>query len=262
MTDTSNDPGRIVPDRIAGVIARFRATRPRVHCITNAAATSFTANVLLAAGGVPSMTINPEEVGGFVTSAQALLINLGTLDPLRREAIDIAIAVAETERTPWVLDPVFVDRSPPRLSLARTLAERGPNAIRMNADELGALSGLHTGDERDRTVALALALDTTVARTGSVDFVTNGARTVEISGGHPLMASVTATGCATTALMAGFLSVEHDPVQAATACLAFVKAAAGRAGQGAAGPGSFVPAFLDALHHLSPETIAETARIA
>lgn len=262
MTDTPDDTGRISAERTARVIARFRARRPRVHCITNAAATNFTANVLLAAGGVPSMTINPEEVGGFVASADALLINLGTLDPLRREAIDIAIDAAKSEPKPWVLDPVFVDRSPPRLSLARTLAQRGPAVIRMNADELGALSGSDTGDDRDRAGALARALDVTVARTGAVDFVTDGARTIEIAGGHPLMAAVTATGCATTALLAGFLSVEDDPVAAATACLAFVKAAAERAGEGVAGPGSFVPAFLDALHQLTPEIIGETARLA
>ena len=36
--------------------------RPRVHCITNAVAQNFTANVLLAAGAVPSMTIAPKEI--------------------------------------------------------------------------------------------------------------------------------------------------------------------------------------------------------
>ena len=36
---------------------RLRARRPRVHCITNSVAQTFTANVLLAVGCVPSMTI-------------------------------------------------------------------------------------------------------------------------------------------------------------------------------------------------------------
>ena len=51
------------PDFDAGIAAdlleRVRRTAPRVHCITNAVAQHFTANVLLALGAVPSMTIAP-----------------------------------------------------------------------------------------------------------------------------------------------------------------------------------------------------------
>ncbi|HSL80519.1 MAG TPA: hydroxyethylthiazole kinase, partial [Pseudolabrys sp.] len=35
------------------ILARLRALSPRVHCITNAVAQNFTANMLLAAGCVP-----------------------------------------------------------------------------------------------------------------------------------------------------------------------------------------------------------------
>jgi hydroxyethylthiazole kinase len=37
----------------ADVIERVRAHSPRVHCITNAVAQNFTANVILAAGARP-----------------------------------------------------------------------------------------------------------------------------------------------------------------------------------------------------------------
>ena len=56
------------------------SAQPRVHCITNAVAQNFTANVLLAAGAMPSMTIAPKEVGAFAARADALLVNLGTFD--------------------------------------------------------------------------------------------------------------------------------------------------------------------------------------
>ena len=42
------------------ILARLRTCGPRVHCITNAVAQNFTANVLLAAGCVPSMTLSAE----------------------------------------------------------------------------------------------------------------------------------------------------------------------------------------------------------
>jgi len=95
---------RDLPLVSADILARIRARRPRVHCITNAVAQNFTANMLLAAGAVPSMTIAPDEIADFVARADALLVNLGTLDPERRGAIDIAIATAG-ERVPWILDP-------------------------------------------------------------------------------------------------------------------------------------------------------------
>src|ERR1041384_6258224 len=82
----------------ADVGERVRAQPPRVHCITNSVAQNFTANVLLAAGARPSMTISPEEIGSFVASADALLVNLGTFDAARRQATDTAIKVAEIDQ--------------------------------------------------------------------------------------------------------------------------------------------------------------------
>src|SRR6266850_2847157 len=111
---------RDLPLVSADILARIRARRPRVHCITNAVAQNFTANMLLAAGAVPSMTIAPDEVGDFVARADALLVNLGTMDAERREAIGIALRAAD-DRVPWILDPVFVDRSAPRAAFAKDL---------------------------------------------------------------------------------------------------------------------------------------------
>src|SRR5262249_53257203 len=125
----------------ADVIERVRAHSPRVHCITNAVAQNFTANVLLAAGARPSMTISPEEIGSFVASADALLVNLGTFDAARRDATDTAIEVAAEEGLPWVLDPVLIDRSPPRAAYAADLVTRRPRALRPNRAGFAALAG-------------------------------------------------------------------------------------------------------------------------
>ena len=121
-----------MPQIAAALLDRLRARRPRVHCITNAVAQNFTANVLLAAGCVPSMTLSPEEIGPFVAGANALLVNLGTLDYERREATVVAVENATRRNVPWVLDPVFIDRSPPRADFARELIARAPKAVRLN----------------------------------------------------------------------------------------------------------------------------------
>src|SRR3954469_18702239 len=96
-----------LPAIAADVLERLRERRPRVHCITNAVAQTFTANLLLAAGATPSMTIAPDEIAGFVARADALLVNLGTFDAGRREATDAALEVAADIGLPWVLDPVL-----------------------------------------------------------------------------------------------------------------------------------------------------------
>src|SRR6516225_1008831 len=111
---TPNPPLATLPDVAADVLSRVRQRAPRVHCLTNTVAQNFTANVLLAAGAVPSMTAAPDEIADFVARADALLINLGTLDRERREAAEIAAEEAVEEQRPWVLDPVFVDRSQAR----------------------------------------------------------------------------------------------------------------------------------------------------
>src|ERR1700688_3497141 len=128
-------------DIAADVLARIKSRAPRVHCITNSVAQAYTANMLLAAGAVPSMTISPEEIGAFVAGADALLVNLGTFDIERRSAIDVALGAAAGKGMPWLLDPVFIERAPARAQFARELVGRGPAVVRLNHAEFGALSG-------------------------------------------------------------------------------------------------------------------------
>ena len=173
-----------LPHITADLLTRLRARTPRVHCITNAVAQNFTANVLLAAGAIPSMTLSADEIGAFVARADALLVNLGTFDAERRDAAATALEVATEEGVPWVLDPVFIDRSEPRAAYARSLVAQKPRVIRLNRAEFVALSGA----EPDGDALARYALDTlaVIALTGTVDLVTDGAQRVEIENGHPL----------------------------------------------------------------------------
>ena len=59
--------------------ARVRRTNPLVHCMTNAVACAFTADVLAAAGASPAMLPAKEEAPDFTRIAAALLVNVGTL---------------------------------------------------------------------------------------------------------------------------------------------------------------------------------------
>ena len=248
-----------LPEFAADILMRLRARGPRVHCITNAVAQTFTANTLLAAGAVPSMTLSLDEIGAFLGRADALLVNLGTFDNERRAATAAAFEVAAERRIPWVLDPVFIDRSRPRADYAKSLLAQSPGAVRLNAAEFAALSGA----EPDDTPLVRAAREThaVMALTGTVDRITDGARQVAIENGHPLMARVTAMGCAASALVAAFLAVESDAFAATASALLCFGVAGGLAGERAEGPGSFPAALLDALYALDQQKLTEKARV-
>ncbi|HEX2655386.1 MAG TPA: hydroxyethylthiazole kinase [Xanthobacteraceae bacterium] len=243
----------------ADILDRIRTRRPRVHCITNTVAQSFTANVILAAGAVPSMTIAPDEIAAFVHRAEALLVNLGTLDNERRKAIDIAIKAANDRGLPWVLDPVLVDRSEPRASYAHSLISNSPRAIRLNAQEFTALSG--AGPDPDSLRGYALKTQAAIGLTGEVDLIANDARIIALKNGDPLMAYVTAMGCVASALIAACLAVERDPWLATASALLIWGVAGERAAKAAKGPGSFQVNILDTLYQLDCSHLIETARV-
>jgi hydroxyethylthiazole kinase len=242
---------------------------PLVQCMTNIVVAGFTANVLLAIGASPAMVENAEESADMAAVASCLLINLGTLSAERQQAMLAAAASAQAAGTPWVLDPVAVGALAPRTDLARRLLASGPAVIRGNASEVISLAGVagYAGrgvdsqarpeDALEPARALAAQHGAVVAVSGPVDYVTDGAEVVEISGGHPLMTRVTGVGCALGATMAALLGAGVAAVNAAAGACALFAAAGERAAnlEGAIpGPGTFAVRFIDELATLSAAT--------
>ncbi|MFJ5360541.1 hydroxyethylthiazole kinase [Pectobacterium sp. CHL-2024] len=248
-------------------LTQFRSAAPLVHCLTNDVVQSFTANVLLALNASPAMVVDPEEAAQFSTVADALLINVGTLERSRAEAMRAAVNSAHQANTPWVLDPVAVGGLTFRTEFCRELLAGKPAAIRGNASEIMALAGLSAlgrgVDSADDSLAalpaareLALQVGTIVAVTGVVDYVTDGERDIAITGGDSMMTRVVGTGCALSAVVAGFCSLEGDRLShVAAAC--YVMALAGQqAASVSQGSGSFISHFLDRLYTLRAEDLA------
>jgi len=256
-------PHSELPAITSDVLERIREKRPRVHCITNAVAQNFTANMLLAAGAVPSMTIAQKEVRAFAARADAVLINLGTFDAERQKASLAAIAVANKRGIPWVLDPVFIDRSKPRAAFAKSLLAKKPRALRLNAAEFAALSGGKTQENINDAalVKFAKTRNTVIGLTGAQDFVRDGERLATIANGDPLMARVTAMGCVASALVGACIAVEPDAWKATAAALIAIGVAGEIAAARARGPGSFVPEILDAVYALDRDTLMAKAMV-
>ncbi|WP_434051128.1 MAG: hydroxyethylthiazole kinase [Roseibium sp.] len=236
-------------ETVFDLLQRVRDKAPRVHAITNSVAQSFTANVLLAIGAIPSMTIAPDEVAGFVSGADALLINLGTLDETRRRAIPVAIEAARDAGRPVSVDPVFADRSAIRCAYAQDLLALKPDLVRLNEQEQAALF-------QDRGAVESLIRGGTVlAVTGEEDRIESLQEDFRLRNGHPLLARVTATGCAGGAVLAAFASVERDTALASAAGLSVFNIAGEMAASEARGPGTLVPELLDALYTMTSRDI-------
>lgn len=253
-------PGALV----AKELARVRATAPLVHCMTNEVVQSITANVLLALGASPAMIVAEEEAGDFAAIAGALLVNVGTLYPSRYAAMKLAVQGARRAGKPWILDPVAAGVLAYRTDAMHELLGQAPAAIRGNASEILALAGQSAGgkgvDSTAQSEAALLAAQqlsrrtgALVAVTGAIDFVTDGAATWAVPGGDPLMTRVVGTGCALSAVVAAFASGAPDRLAAVAAACAVMSRAGEIAAAGARGPGSFLPAFLDALYLMVPE---------
>lgn len=252
-------------------LAQMRANAPLVHNITNFVAMTIMANVQLAAGASPAMVHAAEEVAEFAALAQALTVNIGTPDPAWADAMATAASVMAHAGRPWVLDPVGAGATTFRRDICTRLLTLRPSVIRGNASEIMALSGIATrgrgADAADpvdaaRTAArdLARRSGAVVAVSGPVDFVTDGDQAFHIANGHALMPRVTALGCALNGVIAAFVAT-GAPLPATVAAMAYYGLAGERAGQTAQGPGSFQPAFLDALYALSPDDLTLGARV-
>ncbi|MCV3734916.1 hydroxyethylthiazole kinase [Rhizobium sp. TRM96647] len=234
------------PQAAALVLARVRERRPRVHCLMNTVVQKFTADGITVVGGIPSMTSSMEEIADFAARADALTVNLGTLDAERRRVILRAVEVAKAAGKPWILDPVHCDYSPSRLAFAQELIALGPTIVRGNAAEMALI-----GDDGP-----GLRI-----QTGAVDRIGSGGEAIRVENGHRWMAEVTGTGCLTGSVIAAFLAVEPDAVLAAASALAVTGVAAERAATIARGPGSFGAAFLDALSVVGERELLTHARI-
>ncbi len=231
----------------ADLLERLRTRRPRIHCLMNSVVQKLVADGLSALGAIPSMTSSVEEVADFVRKADALAVNLGTLDAARRQAIELALAAAGEAGRPWVLDPAHCDYSPGRAAFAQELLARRPTVLRANPAEHALLS---------------VPRDVVGVVTGGHDRIMGSDRSVAVANGHRWMAGVTGTGCLSGAVIAAFLCVADEPVAAAAAAMLALGVAAELAAPQARGPGTFEPSLLDALAALTPRDIIEHGRFA
>ncbi len=242
----------------ATMLETISQQKPRVQCITNTVAMDFTSDILLAVGARPSLTMGIDEIREFVASCDALSINIGTLDAIRKAAITPAIETALDYHRPWVLDPVSAHASEKRCEYARELLELKPTVIRGNIAEIKALVGT---DKPEAAWMLAEQTGAVVAQTGEADIVTDGKKALMIANGDQMQTRVSAMGCAATAFVATFLAVNRRGFDATVQALLALAVAGEIAAAKSQGPGSLHMHILDTLYGLDKQTLEQRAHL-
>jgi len=254
--------------------ARLLTVGPLIQNITNTVVQQFSANVLLAVGAAPAMIDHEADAGQFAALADGIVVNLGTASSHQFLAADAAIQTATATATPWVLDPVSVGVTDYRTGRIHQAVRQNPTVIRGNASEIAVLAGMGAGgrgvdstDAVDAVLPAAVQLSMTtgaiVAVSGAVDAIVDNSedmvRVARIAGGHELMPRVIGTGCSLGSVTAAYvaacrasdLAQTESDFAAVVAAHAHFAVAGGAAGTRARGPGSFAPAFIDALYHIN-----------
>jgi hydroxyethylthiazole kinase len=253
----------------------MREQKPLVHQITNYVVMNETANATLALGALPVMAHAVEEVEEMTGIASSLVLNIGTLSGHWVEAMLLAGGAASARQIPIVLDPVGAGATAYRTAtVQRILALVNVTVLRGNAGEIATLVGAEAEvrgvesigvgmepAELARTAARSLGVVASV--TGPVDYVSDGERVLAVANGDALLATVTGTGCMSSALTGCFLAAKpSEPLEAAAEALAAFGVAAEDAARGAEGPGTFHARLYDALYALDPDALDERVRIA
>lgn len=248
----------------------MRRESPLVQNITNFVVMNNTANALLSLGASPVMAHAVEEAADMARIASALVLNIGTLNPLWVEGMMAAAEAANEGGIPVVFDPVGVGATPYRNEVALKIIERcTPSIIRGNASEIMALvqenattkgvdSTAESRSALDAARVLAEESKAIVVISGAEDFITDGSRILSVKNGSPLMPKVTGMGCTASAVVGAFAAVNGDYLQASAHAMAVMSIAGEIAAGISAGPGSLQTNFLDVLFHLSDEQIADT----
>ena len=259
-----------------------RKNCPLIHNITNYVTVNDCANVLIACGASPIMSDDQDEVAEITTICGGLNINIGTLNCRTIGAMLIAGKQANELHHPVVLDPVGAGASRLRTDTAMQLLEevrfvviRGNiSEIKTLASGSGTTKGVDadvadkvTEENLDDVVAFAKAFakktGAVIAITGAIDIVADAENAYCIRNGHPMMSSVSGTGCQLSAMTAAFVTANPDhPLEAAAAAVSVMgyagEVAYSRLGE-MDGNSTYRNYIIDAIYHMTPEMLEKGA---
>lgn len=244
------------------IIDQVRRQVPFIYHLTNQVVMNFSANGLLAFGGTPAMAKYIEVAEPLAAASDGVLINLGTLSRDEVPALVKAGKAANQKGIPVVLDPVAIACSAFTKEAGREiLQEVKLAAVKGNAGEMAYLAdipwetrgvdSIGGGDAAAVAGEVAKRYSTIAVVTGETDYIASEDKLLVNETGHPLLTKITGGGCLLGSILAACLATDADVLEQAYTAVSFYGLAAeyAAARPEVRGPGTFLPAFLDALSY-------------
>ena len=266
---------------LKSTLTAVRGNKPLVQCITNFVTVNDCANIILAAGGSPTMASHPLEVEDAVRSVQALVCNMGAIDKV--DSMILAGKAANRLGIPVVLDPVGAGGTQLRRdAVKRLLDEVHFTVIRGNASEIRYLAGQQSAGngvdvsdideitERNLESAVSMAaelaerLETVIAVSGKFDVISDGKESCVLYNGCATMARITGSGCMLTALIGTFCGANRNYFSAACSAVAAMgicgEIAEAKRLRDGTGNATFRTDLIDAVFNLTEEQLEKGVR--
>ena len=217
-----------------------RASVPLVHNITNYVTVNDVANVLLACGGSPIMSDEPEDVEDITTICGGLNINIGTLNQRSIAGMFRAGAKANALGHVVLLDPVGATKG-------------------VDADVADAVTDANLDNAVAFVKDFAAKSGAIVAVTGAIDLVSDGKTCYVIRNGRPEMGKITGTGCQLSGMMTAFVVANPDNRLEAAAAAVCAMGLAGEIGwsrmQDGDGNSTYRNRIIDAIYNMDGATL-------
>ena len=268
---------------IGNTLENLRNTCPLIHNITNYVTINDCANIVLACGASPIMADDCKEVEEITSICAGLNINIGTLNSRTIESMVLAGKKANELGHPVVLDPVGAGASTLRTETAnRLLDEVKFTVIRGNISEIKTLasgSGTTKGVDADIadkvtdenidevisfTKELSRKTGAVIAITGAIDIVSDDKKAYVIRNGHPMMSSITGTGCQLSAMTAAYVTANKENTLEATAAAVCAMGFAGEIAHKRLseldGNSTYRNYIIDAIFNMTPSMLEEGAK--
>ncbi|WP_396022819.1 hydroxyethylthiazole kinase [Celerinatantimonas diazotrophica] len=255
-------------NEIADNLRYVREQSPLVINLTNDVVMNISANMLLACGASPIMAHSRRELVELIKVAQAVVINIGTLDEVRVKRMCVAIEAANQFDKLIVLDPVGCGATRYRTETAQQFAQLANHlVIRANASEILALAGLpqhgqgvdSRDDSREALQACAKLRQQLrnkalleISISGAIDWIDRGVDCYQLSNGVPLMTQITGTGCSLSALTAAYRAVHPAGCLTAAAVMSIAGELAAKYSRG---PASLQQNLIDEIYQLDAATL-------
>ena len=256
---------------------------PLIHNITNYVTVNDVANALLASGGSPIMSDEPDDVADITSICGGLNINIGTLNKRSIEAMFISGKKSKELGHIVLLDPVGAGASKLRTETAlKIMNEIKPDVIRGNISEVKTLAlgsgttkgvdadvaDIVTEDNLDSMIefvkTFAQKTKAVIAITGAIDLVADSKKCYVIRNGSPLMSRITGTGCMLSALATAYAVANPDNLTEAVAASVCLMGLAGEIGvsnmKESEGNSSLRNHIIDSIYNMDAEKLIKGAK--